>query len=181
MEWESSGGVRSRNRSESTGACACDQVFHFIVLFFLSLCAYTSYTSLAFVSGRLRLTSVQTHLGRLQTVPNGRLRLPITPDNSERLWMIPTPNNSGRLRTTPHDFGWLRLPITPDNSERFRMTSDDTERLRMTTDDSNSQFLRKIPNDSGWPRLRMTLDDSERTQTTPDDCGRLRTIPNYSV
>ena len=44
------------------------------------------------------------------------------PDDSGRLrfWTIPTPNDSGRFRTTPDDSGWLRRRAISDNFGQFR-------------------------------------------------------------
>ena len=75
----------------------------------------------------------------------------VTPNDSGRLRTTPTPGDSGRLRTTP---------TTTNDSERLRATPVDSGRLRTTPDDSE--------------RLRATPDGSGRLRTTPDDTGRLR-------
>ena len=76
--------VQSRSKSVGTNKrcqvqCACDQTFHTVVFFCLSLCACTSYTGLVSKAG----------YGRLRT----------TPDDSERLRFRTTPNDSGFLPT----------------------------------------------------------------------------------
>ena len=70
---------QNRSHSESV-QCACDQAFHFVVLFCLSLCACTSYTGLCF-EGLLRISG---YSGRLRANLDDSRRFRTDPGVTER-------------------------------------------------------------------------------------------------
>ena len=108
--------------------CAYDQKSYFVVIYYILLCACTSYIALCI---ECRLSTTPDDFGRLLMLPDDfDRRLQTTLDDSRRLRM--TPDDSRRLRTTQ------------DHSGPLQTTSDDSERLRTML--SRSTFRSQFQN-----------------------------------